>query len=338
VQNHKTNQEALKMETLGTALLTDEIPASRAVTTIVPRVQIAEALQDPQASPELFLDLDRGDERATIGISWSHDELEKLLERASGDDILFTFDRDQLELAFADVEAHGLRQTAAIFAVAAAGALGSGAAIANASIPIEQGSGSAATVAAVQSMAANSMGGVASNVHTPGIQMGAGESEAAAPSAQVSVKATDGGLASNVHTPGLQTGDEGATVTPSAEVSAARTADTGLASNVHTPGLKVGPGEAAAAAPSAQVSVKAADSAVASNVHTPGLQIGPGEATTGVRPAVQVSTPSASSSGSEFLGIDTRDVTDGLIAGGVLLAIAGATFAGARRTGSARPA
>ena len=79
----------------------------------------------------------------------------------------------------------------------------------------------------------------------------------------------------------------------------------------------------------------AVDSAVASNVHTPGLQIGPGEAT-GSAPAVKV-TGNASSD-SEFLGVNTQDVTDALIAGGVLLAIAGATFAGTRRPGSARPA
>jgi hypothetical protein len=47
---------------------------------------------------------------------------------------------------------------------------------------------------------------------------------------------------------------------------------------------------------------------------------------------------SVGSSNSEFLGIDSRDATDALIAGGVLLAIAGATFAGTRRPGSARPA
>ena len=73
---------------------------------------------------------------------------------------------------------------------------------------------------------------------------------------------------------------------------------------------------------------------IVSNVHTPGLQVGPGEASVST-PAVHVS---AGSSDGEFLGIDTRDATEALIAGGVLLAIAGATFAGTRRPGSARPA
>jgi hypothetical protein len=69
-------------------------------------------------------------------------------------------------------------------------------------------------------------------------------------------------------------------------------------------------------------------------VHTPGLQIGDTAATAGTSPA-PVATGSSSG---EVLGITSRDVTDGLIAGAVLLAIAGATFAGSRRTGTTRPA
>ena len=108
-------------------------------------------------------------------------------------------------------------------------------------------------------------------------------------------------MVSNVHTPGLQTGDETSTAPTAAHVSAARST--------------------------------AADDGVFSNVHRPGLQLGPQES--GAAPSVQVS---AGSSSGEFLGIDNRDATDALIAGGVLLAIAGATFAGGRRPGAARPA
>src|SRR3954454_13769732 len=192
------------MAPVGTALLTNDIPASRAVTTIISRVAIAEALQD--RSPELFLDLEQGDERSTLGISWSHGELEQLLGRASGDDILFTFDRDQLQLAFDDVEAHGLRERALVFTVAVAGALGSSAAIANAAPTIERGSDGAASVATVQSLAANSVGGITSNVRTPGLQIG--DETSAAPAASVrATTSVESGVASNVHTPGLQTGD-----------------------------------------------------------------------------------------------------------------------------------
>jgi hypothetical protein len=101
---------------------------------------------------------------------------------------------------------------------------------------------------------------------------------------------------------------------------------------VHTPGLQTG--DETSTAPAASSVRVSADDGIASNVHTPGLQVGPGESAAST-PAVHVSTGSSSS---DFLGIDTRDATEALIAGGVLLAIAGATFAGARRPGSARPA
>lgn len=270
------------METLGTAVLTDEIPASRAVTTIVSRTAITEALQE--RSPELYLDLEHGDERGTINITWTQSELEQLLDRASGDDILFAFDRDQLQLAFDDVEAHGLREKALVFTVAVVGAIGSGSAIANAAPTIERDSSGAASIATVQALATDS-----------------------------------GAAVSNVRTPGLQVGDEAASV-PAPTVQAAESM------------------AAAASVKLASEPVPAVSNAVSgevlSNVHTPGLQIGPGEQATAT-PAVHVS---ANTSDGEFLGIDTRDATEALLAGGVLLAIAGAGFVGTRRPGSARPA
>jgi hypothetical protein len=288
------------MEALGTALLTNEIPAPRAVTTIVSREAIADALRE--SSPELYLDLEQGDERSTIGIGWSHDELEQLLDRASGDDILFTFDRDQLMLAFDDVEAHGLREKALVFTVAVVGAIGSGSAIANAAPTIERDSSGAASIATVQALAAHS-GAVA---------------------------------ASNARTPGLQIGDE--TTTPAASSMRVAATNDAVTPNAHTPGLQLGPGaESMGAAASVKLASEpqpAVSDEAASNVHTPGLQLGAGEATTST-PAVHVA---ANTSDGEFLGIDTRDATEALLAGGVLLAIAGATFAGTRRPGSARPA
>lgn len=288
------------MDALGTALLTNEIPASRAVTTIVSREAIADALRE--TSPELFLDLEQGEEHSTVGIRWTHDELEQLLDRANGDDILFSFDRDELQLAFDDVEAHGLRERALVFTVAVAGALGSSAAIANAAPVIERGGDGAASVATVQALASHSTGGITSNARTPGLQTGDETSSAPASSLRATPAVTEG-VASNVHTPGLQTGDEG---------SMAAAASVKLSTE-----------------PSPAVSHE-----VVSNIHTPGLQMGPGESSAAT-PAVHVS---AGTSDSEFLGIDTRDATEALITGGVLLAIAGATFAGTRRPGSARPA
>ena len=70
-------------------------------------------------------------------------------------------------------------------------------------------------------------------------------------------------------------------------------------------------------------------------MHTPGLQLadtGPTAAT----PSVQAA--SADSSSGEFLGVSSRDATDGLIVGGALLAIAAATFGAGRRMETTRPA
>jgi hypothetical protein len=257
------------MEALGTALLTDDIPDARAVTTILSRVAVADALRE--SSPELFLDLEQGDERSTVGIRWTHDELEQLLDRASGDDILFTFDRDQLQLAFDDVEAHGLREKALVFTVAVAGAIGSGAAIANAAPTIERDSSGAASIATVQALATSSADTTVSNARTPGLQIG----DETAPAAASSVRAAG--------------------------------TESDIVSNAHTPGLQVGPDETMASAAAVKLSAE---------------------------PRTSV----AGTSDGEFLGVDSRDVTNALIAGGVLLAIAGAGFAGTRATRPTRPA
>jgi hypothetical protein len=135
------------VEAVGTAHLTSDILAQRAVGASVSRRQITDVLHEPDGAPVLLLDLvaAEGGEHATISMTWSRDDLERLLEAASGDEVVLVFDRDELASAFGDVEAHGLRTRAAVFAVAAAGALGSGASIANAMVPGGEGGGTAAT-------------------------------------------------------------------------------------------------------------------------------------------------------------------------------------------------
>jgi hypothetical protein len=135
------------VEAVGTAHLTSDILAQRAVGASVSRRQITDVLHEPDGAPVLLLDLvaAEGGEHATISMTWSRDDLERLLEAASGDEVVLVFDRDELASAFGDVEAHGLRTRAAVFAVAAAGALGSGASIANAMVAGGDGGGTAAT-------------------------------------------------------------------------------------------------------------------------------------------------------------------------------------------------
>jgi hypothetical protein len=86
-------------------------------------------------------------------MTWSREDLEKLLGSASGDEMVLVFDRDELASALGDVEAPGPRARAAVFAVAAAGALGSGASIANAAVMGGDGGGTAATPIAATSTA-----------------------------------------------------------------------------------------------------------------------------------------------------------------------------------------
>jgi hypothetical protein len=145
------------METAGTARLTRAIPPQRAISASVSRREINAALHDTDGIPELTLDViavDRG-ERGTITMTWSRDELERLLEAAPENEVVLTFDEEQLMSSLGDVEAHGMRTGAAVFAVAAAGALGAGA-TANASITGGDGGGSAATQITATTGAASS--------------------------------------------------------------------------------------------------------------------------------------------------------------------------------------
>jgi hypothetical protein len=138
------------MEALGTARLSDGIAADRAVTATISRGEIDDVLRQADGTPELVLRLadEGGAEQGRISMTWSRDDLERLLAAATADGVVLTFDRDELAAAFGDVEAHGLRARAAIFAVAAAGALGSGVGAAYAQIPAS-GDDAAATPTAL---------------------------------------------------------------------------------------------------------------------------------------------------------------------------------------------
>ena len=143
------------VDAIGTAHLTSDILAQRAIGASVSRRQITDVLREPDGAAELVLDLvaAEGGERATVSITWSRDDLERLLEAASGDDVALVFDRNELASAFGDIEAHGMRTSAAIFAVAVAGALGSGASLANAAVAGADGGGTSATSTAAASAA-----------------------------------------------------------------------------------------------------------------------------------------------------------------------------------------
>jgi hypothetical protein len=136
------------VEAVGQAQLTDRIPAHRAVAANFSRREIRDVLREADATPELTLSVVAGEgsrEQGTISMTWSRDDLEKLLAGTSGDDVVLTFDRNELMAALDDVEAHGMRSRAAVFAVAALGALGTTAGIANAQMTGADGGTASAT-------------------------------------------------------------------------------------------------------------------------------------------------------------------------------------------------
>ncbi len=304
------------METLGAARLAKEIPAQRAVATIVRRDEITAVLQDPQASPELSLRVTTGgsegnDEPSVIAMTWSRDELQGLLERATAEEIVLTFDRDELSRAIGDFEAHGLRERALVFAVAATSALGTGTAIANAMPTSDDGGGPAVTSIA-PAAAAVSLTDVSS---AGGYTAPAAEAATAADS-MVSDAALGSGYA--------------------APVAQATAADS--ITDVSSTGGYAAPATEATSAADSMVSDAASGSGYTAPAADAGASAAAASGVTDVSSAGGYGTATATGSSGGFLDIHQPDgTTDGLIAGSILLAIAGATFA-ARRAGTARPA
>jgi hypothetical protein len=139
----------------------------RGVIATVPRADIEGVLASADGPPELVIDLERREgadvEAHTLRIEWDPNDLEDVLRAASGDQVTLVLDREQLEQALlADVEAHGLREKAAVFAVAAlaGGGIGTGIAAASTgpSIVTDGGGASGATPIVMVSDAASGAG------------------------------------------------------------------------------------------------------------------------------------------------------------------------------------
>ena len=132
---------------------------STALATI-PVGELDEALRLEQA-PELILDVTRitgdGEEQTTetgrILVLWDKQDLEDLRRKADGDSVTLAFDASTLNEAFdSDVEGHGLREGAALLAVAVVA--GGGAWAGSASAQPDQTTGGSATIEQVRSDAA----------------------------------------------------------------------------------------------------------------------------------------------------------------------------------------
>jgi hypothetical protein len=112
------------------AMLVDpgDLAAGDAVTTTIPRAAIEEALASGEPT-DLYLEVVRpaaagASDAATVSVAWERPDLERLLLGTSSDTVTFAFRASELERAIEqpEFEGHGLRETAAVLAVAAAAA------------------------------------------------------------------------------------------------------------------------------------------------------------------------------------------------------------------------
>jgi hypothetical protein len=153
-------------------------PEARGLVATVPRGEVEEALRADAGPVDLLLDVERvaedGDGRETqrVALAWEHEDLERLLASASGDEVSLTFDEEELRrLLDEDVEAHGMRQKLAVISVAAGmAAIGAGSAAA-AAAPSGGSAGSTPVAAsathATASEISTGLTGVSSDRATP---------------------------------------------------------------------------------------------------------------------------------------------------------------------------
>ncbi len=94
------------------------------IGTVVTRAEVMEAAAGTEFPATLLLDLDRAEAQARVAVDWDRETLEQLLASTEDDEIGLWFNERELAVAFDDVEGHGIREKAAVLAVAvvAAGA------------------------------------------------------------------------------------------------------------------------------------------------------------------------------------------------------------------------
>ena len=178
-----------------------DVDAKSGLTATLPRSDIETALQD-EAGADLFLEIARiqngeRDDR-TVKVTWSRQELEDLLRRASGDAVTMTFSQEELErlLDDPDVEAQGMREKIAVLSIAAATAA-SFAGASQAQV-LSDGGGTGGNAAAVAVVTDASTGGVAGSV--TGFTTDASTSGTAADAAAPAAAPADGWM-SGVESP-----------------------------------------------------------------------------------------------------------------------------------------
>jgi hypothetical protein len=100
-------------------------PAPAAIGTVIPRAEFAETAARGEFPATFLLDLERvetadggGTAQARVAVDWDEDTLNRLLASTEDEEIALWFDERELARAFDDVESHGLRERAAVLAIA----------------------------------------------------------------------------------------------------------------------------------------------------------------------------------------------------------------------------
>ena len=314
----------------GRAKLVEFADDGASALATIPRREIEDALRIEDGPPELILDVSRNpgqadEQMGQIFILWGQDELEEVLRRAEGDSVTLAFDPEGLSQALdADVEGHGLREVAAVLAVAVAAGTAAGVASArpdegtggvSGSATIEQvrsdqGAAPGATIEAIRS---------AEGVQTLSASGGepiAADIEAARSTEAATLAAAQGPF--DIEGVRLAQGSEllAAEATPvAADIESVRSA-------ASTGGLTAVEGIEAARSTEIAASVASAESAS-------GIEA--------VRSASAEATRAASDTGGGIsISMPSPEVT-GALSGAVALLITGAAFA-ARRQRPMRPA
>jgi hypothetical protein len=128
-ENERSGMEDLRIRAQFVGLDAASAGAST-IGTVMSRAEFAETAAQGEFPATLLLELDRrerGDSgevaaHARVAVDWDKETLDRLLASTEEEEIGLWFDERELALAFEDVEGHGLREKAAVLAVAAAAA------------------------------------------------------------------------------------------------------------------------------------------------------------------------------------------------------------------------
>jgi hypothetical protein len=143
------------------------------LSTTVAREEVADALSI-DGPVELILDVtgytSEGEPTETrkISVWWERPDLERLLSEGSGERIELTFDREAIAEAMGDVDAHGMREKALVFAVAIAAAAGTAGA-ASAEQMIDTAGGTASGTSSYMTQEQGTTPGVPASLTSSGV-------------------------------------------------------------------------------------------------------------------------------------------------------------------------